>query len=245
MNTPRQIGKRLSGSAGLSGSLGTAGTLLRRQLWVWPILAALLLGAVGWWVHRSVEAAMRDELAGQLTTIVNADVEALRTWIKDQEATARSLAQTAAVRPAVRELVDVADRPGAPPGALLQSRALADVRALLGPSLDNFGYTDFLVVSPSMQVVAAKYDTLIKSPVEGYRLAFLQQVLTGRASVSQPFRATLLLPDAKGELKAGLPTMYVAAPVPDERGKPLAVLALRMRPEAAFTNILQTAQFGY
>jgi hypothetical protein len=245
MNTPRQVGKQLSERAGLSGSLSVAGTLLRRQLWVWPILAAALLGAVGWWVHRSVEAAMSQELAGGLTTILNADVEALRTWTRDQEAIARALAQTAALRSPVRELVAIGDRPGAPPGALLQSHALAEVRTLLGPSLSNFGYLDFFVVSPSMQIVAAKHDTLIKGPLEDYRRSFIQQVFKGGASVSKPYRATVMLPDAKGELKAGLPTMLVAAPVPDEQGKPLAVLAFRMQPEAAFTDILHTARFGY
>jgi hypothetical protein len=245
MKTPKQIGKQLSQVGGLSSSIGAAGTVLKRQLWVWPILAALFLGAVGWWVHRSVEAAMREALAGQLTTILNADVEALRTWTRDQEAVARSLAQTAALRPAVRELVDIGDRPGAPPGALLRSPALAEVRTLLGPALANFGYIDFFVVSPSMQIVAARHDALIKAPLEDSRRAFARQVLTGGASVSKPYRATVLLADAKGGLKAALPTMFVAAPVPDERGKPLAVLAFRMQPEAAFTQILQTARFGY
>jgi eukaryotic-like serine/threonine-protein kinase len=245
MSSAKQIGKRLSGAGGLSRSLSATGAALRRRLWVWPVLAALLLGAVGWWVHRSVEDAMREKLAGELTTILNADIEALRVWTKDQEAIARSLARLPALRPAVRELVAAAGRPNAPPGTLLQSRALAEVRAALGPSLDNFGYVDFLVISPSMQVVAARHDVLMNSYLEGYRRSFAEKVLAGPASVSRPFRSTLLLPDARGELKAGVPTMFVAAAVPDEQGQPLAVLALRMRPEAAFTSILQTARFGY
>src|SRR5690242_15612030 len=93
MNTLSHVGKQLSLQSRLSGSLTATGATLRRQLWVWPIIAALLLGGVGWWVHRSVESAMRQELAGQLTTILNADVEALRVWTKDQEAIARSLAR--------------------------------------------------------------------------------------------------------------------------------------------------------
>ena len=32
---------------------------LRKQLWIWPIIAAILLGACGWWVSQSVENAMR------------------------------------------------------------------------------------------------------------------------------------------------------------------------------------------
>jgi hypothetical protein len=244
MTTPRHCGKRLSELTGLSGSLGATRTVLRRQLWLWPVLAALVLGAVGWWVNRSVEAAMREELAGQLTTILNADVEALRIWTKDQEAIARSLARMPALRPMVRELVALADRPDATAVALLQSRAQAGLRTLLEPFLQNYGYVDFVVASPAMQVVACKHDALILHTPKGEALSFGHKVLNGSASISKPFRTVLVLPDARGELKAGLPTMLVASAVPDEQGKPLGMLGLRIRPEAEFTDILRTARFG-
>jgi hypothetical protein len=244
MNTPHHIGKRLTGLPGLSQSLGRTRILVRRHLWVWPILAALVFGAVAWWVNWAVEKAMREKLAGDLTTILNADIEALHVWSKDQEAIAQALAHLPALRPAVQELVAVADRPKASTADLLHSRALADVRKILTPALPSFGYVDFFVISPSLQVVAANHDAVIKGVVDGYRGTYVKGVLTGPASISKPFRSTMALPDAKGELRAGLPTMFVAAAIPDEKGKPLGVLAFRMRPEAAFTQILQTARFG-
>ena len=242
MSPAQPMSKRLSG---LSQSLGATRTVLRRQLWVWPVLAALLLAAVGWGVRRSVEDAMREKLAGDLTTILNADIEALRVWTKDQEAIAQSLAGLPGLRPTIRELLAVAGRPDAPPGALLRSRALADLRTALEPSLKHFGYVDFFVVSPAMQIVASKNDALVNTSLQGYRRSFAEQVLAGKTAVSKPFRSTTLLPDARGELRAGLPTMVVVAPVPDEKGKPIAVLGFRLRPEGAFTSILQTARFGY
>src|SRR5438270_1906254 len=95
MKSGAQIKKRLTNVGGLSRSLGATRAILKRQLWIWPILGALVLGAAGWWVHQSVENAMRQEIAGQLTTILNADVEAILLWRKDQEAIARSVARTA------------------------------------------------------------------------------------------------------------------------------------------------------
>src|SRR4051812_338407 len=41
---------------------------LRRQLWAWPVIAAVILGAVGWWVNRLVEDSMRDQRAADLNT---------------------------------------------------------------------------------------------------------------------------------------------------------------------------------
>src|SRR5262245_39536355 len=113
MNPPNQISKRLTGMPGLPSSPGATRMALGRHRWVWPIIVALLLGAVGWWVHESVEEAMREKLAGDLTTILNADVEALRVWTKDQKAIAQSLAGLPALRRATQQLLAIADRQGA------------------------------------------------------------------------------------------------------------------------------------
>src|SRR6266404_4438897 len=244
METAKHVRKQLTGLSGFTPSLGATRSALRRQLWIWPVLAALLLGGVGWLVHRSVEDAMREKLAGELTTILNADVEALRLWTKDQEAIARSLARLPDLRPAVRDLLAIAERPDATTGALIQSRALADVRTRLAPVLVNFGYIDFFVVSPSLRVIGAKTDAPINNVLEDYRAEFFKKVLKDGASVSKPFRSPLLLPDANGYLKAGLPTVFAAGVIRDEDGKSVAVLGLRIRPEADFTDILQTARFG-
>ena len=172
---------------------------------------------------------MRDKLAGELKTILDADVQALLLWTRDQEAIARSLARSPALRPLVRELVTASERPDGR-RALSSSSALADVRSLLRPALENFGYTDFFVISPPGQIVATRNDAAMKSVVDGYRREFFEKVLKGPASVSKPFRSPTLLPDTHGEMKAGLPTMLVAAAVPDEEGRPLGALALSMRP---------------
>src|SRR5262249_35271415 len=78
----------------------------------------------------------------------------------------------------------------------------------------------------------------------GYRQEFFDRVLAGGPSVSKPYRTPLLLTDEKGELKAHLPTMFAAAAIHDEVGKPIAALGLRIRPEEQFTRILQTARAG-
>jgi hypothetical protein len=234
----KHLRKQLASAAGLSRSVGTAGNVLHRQLWVWPVIAAVVIGGVGWWVNASVEQAMREEQAGQLTTILNADVEALRTWTRDQEAIVTAMARLPALRPAVEGLLAApADRP-APP------QRVAECRTLLRPFLATFGYTHFYIVAPDMRIVAASEDDLPKTFQADYQRAFAQKVLETGAAVSKPHRAVALLTDAQGEQKAGLPTMFVAAPVPDEAGKPLAVLVFRLRPDKEFSEILQTARFS-
>ena len=69
---------RISRLIGRSVTLKSTGKFLRQQLWAWPIIAAVLLGLAGWWVNRAVENSMREQRVSELTTILNADVAALR-----------------------------------------------------------------------------------------------------------------------------------------------------------------------
>src|SRR5262245_19138461 len=105
MNTPNQINKQLSGIPGWSRSAKASRINFKKQLWLLPVIAAVVFGVGGWWVQRLVEGEMREKLAGELKTILNADVEALRVWTKDQQAIARSLAQLPVLQRPVSELV--------------------------------------------------------------------------------------------------------------------------------------------
>src|SRR5580704_9245931 len=110
-------------------SFHITGTFLRRQLWVWPLIAAVVLAALAWGVSDAVETVMRKQVAGELTAIRDADVTALRVWMKQQAAIAKALAMSDRIRPAVTELVAHADSDA----ALRQSPQQAELHAFLAP----------------------------------------------------------------------------------------------------------------
>src|SRR5579862_6832626 len=87
--------------------IADAPQMLSRHLWVWPLLAALVLGAVGFWVRTRVEGATRAELASRLQTLLNADVAALRLWFSEREADARSVASDLAIQEDILQLVEI------------------------------------------------------------------------------------------------------------------------------------------
>src|SRR5262245_256793 len=108
----RQVNFQHQASASrVSTSVGAARRFLRRQLWLWPVIGAVILAGVGWWVDRSVQQSMREDLTDDLTTILNADVAALKIWFHEQKINTTVLAQGPAVIESVRELVALADKP--------------------------------------------------------------------------------------------------------------------------------------
>src|SRR5690242_8940831 len=82
--------------------------MLRKQLWIWPIIAAVLLGICGWWVSRSVEDAMRQRRINELSTILDADLAALDVWMSEQAKDAELIAKDEQLLLLAHELLTIA-----------------------------------------------------------------------------------------------------------------------------------------
>ena len=98
---------------GASQSILASRRFLRRQIWTWPLIAAVLLGCLGWWVNRSVESAMRQQLISELKTFLDADAEALRVWMDSQRISAELVADDERLAPMVQELLPISNAPDA------------------------------------------------------------------------------------------------------------------------------------
>lgn len=229
---------------GSASTVQATGRFFRRQLWVWPIIAAVLFGGAGWWVHQSVEHAMREQRTTDLNTMVEASVTAVRVWMGEQRINVQLISDDEQLRPMVSELLLLSDGTPTAERQLVQAKTQELLRARLNRRLQLSGYVGYIVVSPNGIVVAADQDPPIGKALTGYRKSFFEQAMAGQALVSRPFRSPLLLADEKGELRANLPTMFAAGPLRDEKGKPVAALGLRIRPEDQFTRILQVVRFG-
>lgn len=213
--------------------------LLSKHLWVWPLLGALLLVAVGIWVRERVETATRSELGSRLTTLLYADVAALRLWFSQEETDAKSLAADSRLQGAVVELAELARDTNVTGLQLTNDPACKSLEAFLNPILEAQHYLDYVIIGPDKRVLAAPHPRAVGRPAPRAYDSFVERALRGRSSVSRPFvREGTVSQRAEG------PTMFVAAPVKSAGGKVLGVLALRMRPEEQFSQIFSVARMG-
>ena len=229
------------------------GKFLRRSVWAWPIVAAVIFGAAGWGVHRVVEHAMHEQRAAELNVMADAGVAAVEAWMTEQRKIAELYAQDEQTQALVEELLKTADAAANDPAVkdpagverrLVQSPAQNSLRARLKPRLALTHHVGYFVVSPRGVVVAADQDAPVGKQLAGYRQEIFARATAGKSVVSKPFPSPLLLPDAQGELRTNLPTMFTIAPLRDGTGHGVAALGLRIRPEEQFTDILETVRFG-
>jgi hypothetical protein len=231
-----------SGQAG--NSFSGARLFLRTQLWVWPVLAAVLLLTIGLWVRHSVEQSQKADLSEDLVSILNADVEALEMWMKSQRSNTTAAADALLVNSLARDLIALGGKEGTTAAELAQAAEQRHLREALKPWLEAHDYCGFFVADRSQKLVASSYDDLLgKQSLEDYE-PFLSTALEGRTTLSRPFPSVMLVPDDTGKLRAGVPTMFAAAPLRDTPGNVVGALALRIHPELDFTRILQVARKG-
>jgi serine/threonine protein kinase len=237
------IGRMTGAFSWIFGSISSR-RFLRQQLWAWPILAAIILGVVGWLVDRHVESALREQRTNELNMMVNASVDAMRVWIGEQRTNIRLVTDDPRLIAPVQGLLKTSKDSKHSERQLVPAKEQEELRVLLKRKATLSSYVGYLVVAPTGVVIAADQDAPIGKGLNGYRKEIFDQAIAGKVDVSKPFRSPLLLLDEKGELRANLPSMYVSAPIYDESGQAIAALGLRIRPEDQFTRILRVFNFG-
>lgn len=224
-------------------SISRTGVFLKKQIWIWPILAVLLLSIIGLFVRHAIESTMREGLQSQLETLLNVETAMLETWFKVQESNAESLANSVDIRQSVYPLLQPPESGGeqAPEKA---AELRAKLGKSLGPALSAHKYVGYIVADKNKTIVAsARSEQIDQQDVAEYS-PFLSRALEGVTNVSAPFPSVAPLKDETGRMRTGIPTMFVAAPIRDESFQVVGVLALRIRPEDEFSRIMNLGSFG-
>jgi len=212
-------------------------------MWIWPVVACVVLLTIGWWVRGAVEQALKDKMAGELQTILNADVAALKIWLATQQADAEAIGDDDEVQLATAQIDAMGDK-GATAGDLLASEALVELRSVLEPWVEAHDLQGFAIINQERRILAADRDELVGNETLAKDVDFINAVFDDKTAVSHPFKSAIMLNDDDGVARAGVPTMFVGAPIYNEKDEVIAALCLRIPPEKDFTEILSIARAG-
>ncbi len=237
-STARPAGPHMTWAKSSMGrSISRTGLFFKKQIWIWPLIAVVLLSAIGFFVRRSMELTMKDSLRSELQTLVGVEAAMLQTYFEVQENNAESLANDLDIRRIIYKLLD--------PSSVEESveELNRQLEKALGPALTAHEYAGFVVVDKEKRVIAAHTRQLIGQELPK-NFEFVTRALEGEVSVSPPFASMVPLKDETGKVRTGVPTMFVVAPIRDESFQVVGVLGLRMRPELEFTRTMALGQFG-
>ena len=73
------------GATSVGRTIMRTGVLLRKQLWIWPIIAVIVLAAIGLGIRVAIERTMRHNLTSQLQSTLALEGSMLEAWLRVQE----------------------------------------------------------------------------------------------------------------------------------------------------------------
>ncbi|MFM7831211.1 MAG: serine/threonine protein kinase, partial [Planctomycetaceae bacterium] len=105
VHSSRQAANMTWAKSSLSTTFHSTHVFLRRNLWIWPIIAVVVLAGVGYLVRAAIESTMRDNLRSSLQTLLDVEVAMLQTWFQVQESNVQSAANSSEVRQITQVLI--------------------------------------------------------------------------------------------------------------------------------------------
>lgn len=202
-----------------------------------------MLSVTAWAVGQKLESQAREEIGNYLTNQLDTTHHAVMAWFQEHKASAQIWASTPEIRRLTTKLL-------ATPHTrknLIASPAQAELRHWYEPlrTIKAYrGYQGYFVIGPDNINLASSRDQNIgvESLLSGTQ--FIQKVWAGETVLSLPLISDVPLPDREGNLRAGLPTMFVGTPIKGPSGKVIAIFTFRINPLADFTTIFLQGRLG-
>jgi serine/threonine protein kinase len=236
--------------------------MVRKNYWLAPFLAAVLVACIGWWAEWKISQAMHEELANDLRTTLTADVTALEIWMNNQQGVAAMLAEEPRLRNLSAELLSPSERN--------ETNRLARanlVRQLmfgdrLQPRLANLGYSAVQLVNTNFEVVldSGRIRNRMGSRIEPeLQPRYSELFASNRPIVITPFKIQVTsgfgrMQNRQGRTGANearpspltndITVMQVAAPIMTTNTNVCGALVFVLNPDTEFTRILSVAHSG-
>ncbi len=226
-------------------SISRAGSFVKQRLWIGPVIAVVALTIIGLFVRSAIERTTQANISSVLGTLLDTEVAMLETWFGVQMSTAESAANDQKLRELVYQLLLAADESAGDEAAAVD---VNDIRRQVARELSSVvashDLEGFFIADKQQTIVAGTATDLIGMQDVPEFSDFLTKALDGEPTISPPFPSVRLVKDDDGRMRTGLPTMYVAAPIRDESFQIVGALALQIRPDRDFTQILSIARMG-
>lgn len=223
----------------------TTGGLPRQPLHikVIPLFALLLLVLVGWLVHHTVEKAVKDEQASDLTAGVKAGVSAIQLWTRAQCLATEQIALDEETHALCLQLVAQSRLRQEWKDAVVTSPDLKHLRELFEPRLEANGYATFTVLRTDGICVARSTDAGIGGEPWHIAPEYAEKLAKGQTVLTRPFLSRAAEGTPEQTIQAR-PAIAILTPLRDAKGTTVGTVAVRMKTAEALNSPLEIAQRG-
>ena len=196
---------------------------------------------MSWWVQYKIEAEIRSETEQSLRTVLATTRRAVYFWLREHQSAAKVWANTEEVRQATKYFLTTPRTKRVLAASPMQDK----LRSWLSPINIGKGYQGYFIIGPDKVNLSSSRDQNIGDlNLISSQTRFFERVWSGKTAGSIPQISDVPLKDMEGDLREGMPTMFVGAPILDDTGNVIAIFTFRIDPTEVFTAILQQGRLG-
>ena len=137
------------------------GLFLKKQLWIWPIIAFVILSIVGFSVHIAIESTMKSNLRSELQTLLAVETAMLEKWLEVQSSNVESAANSLPFREKAYRLLETEDRSELDAETIDEAGIQHDIAKTLAPVMASHDFVGYVITDRSKQIVASSHAVLI------------------------------------------------------------------------------------
>jgi len=203
--------------------------------------ALVLVWLTAWTGVELIKHEERSSLGNSLHTVLGSSHRAMKLWAEENQNVVKQLANSQVVRRSATMLLGLERQQE----TLLASPFQRMIRLQFEPLLKGDQYRGFFLIAPDNISLASSRDANVGTPtIMTAQPDVLERLWAGEAVIGRPMPSDVPLPDASGIMKPAYPTMFVGAPVHDDSGQTIALLALRLNPYSGLYLFLEQARLG-
>lgn len=218
-----------------------------RSGWRTAIYFNLLLiaftASLAYLVLSNIEQKVKNDTHVTLQMMLKGTQNALHVWVREQ----KDAINIIAANPVLLELTERQIEQYQSLQGLRRTKELDQLRALFGGNEKSLGNSGFFLNTPDGVNIASMRDSNlgITNIIQRHRPDLMQRVLLGETMMVPPIPSDVAIPgaDTISHLRVP-PSMFFAAPVRNNKGSVVAVVALRLDPHGDFSRIHHLGRIG-
>lgn len=211
------------------------------KLYLIVIATAAVMLLAAWTVHNRIQQRIEQSVGDSLTTVLQTSYESIKHWAEQEQAIVETWSDNLSVRSQTEALLEIGrDREG-----LLASPAQQKLRQQLLPILAVKGYRGYFIIDHDNISIASSRDVNVGTlNLLAEERTFVEKIWSGYTAISQPIISDVPLSETSGEHHLRNTSMFVGAPILNNRYEVIAVFVFRIDPSQVFTRILQQGRLG-
>jgi signal transduction histidine kinase/CheY-like chemotaxis protein/ABC-type amino acid transport substrate-binding protein/HPt (histidine-containing phosphotransfer) domain-containing protein len=216
---------------------------VRRAIMILNGLLIALVISLAWLALDKIKTKVQEDMRESLETVLQFTRETLTIWADDQIYNVARIAAISELVSHVEALIEMRSSGG----DLADNPHLILLREFFRQQQGRSTHIGFSVVAPDGINVASIWDDNIGSVsvLQQLRPELLQKILAGESVMVPPLVSDVVIPNTNNITGLGLPpAMFFAAPIRDNAGSVIAVLALQFDPHDTFSQINQLGRIG-